>query len=73
MGEQTVFLAENKPRILEIYAKRKEKSPYIREQIEKVLENCSDNAALAMKYLYGAMPLSDMINYHAEAFLERVV
>lgn len=26
MGEQTVFLAENKPRILEIYAKRKEKS-----------------------------------------------
>ena len=73
MGEQTVFLAENKPRILEIYAKRKEKSSYIREQLEKVLENCSDNVALAMKYLYGAMPLSDMINYHAEAFLDFAV
>ena len=39
-------------------------------EIDKKLAECTDEVALAFKYLYAFMPYSDIGNYSVEVFLD---
>lgn len=41
-----------------------------KEEILRTLAECTEEEAQVLMYLYGAMPLSDMLDYGAEAFLD---
>lgn len=40
------------------------------DEIHTVLAQCTEDEARAMKFLYGAMPLSDLLDYPASLYLE---
>lgn len=65
-----MFLEKNQNRIEMEYEKRLEKLPVLREEIDGKIKECQDEVALALKYLYITMPLSDVGNYDFEIFLD---
>ena len=44
--------------------------PQVFAEIDKKLAECTDEVALACKYLYAFMPYSDIGNYAFEVFLD---
>ena len=67
MGE---FLKENRERILKGYEKTDEKFPGVFEEVDGKLGMLDTDTALAVKYLYMTMPVSDMGNYSFETYLD---
>ena len=67
MGE---FLKENRERILKGYDKNAEKFPGVFEEVDRKLGMLDEDTALAVKYLYTTMPVSDMGNYSFEIYLD---
>ena len=63
------FLKESRERILSGYEKIKEQFPGVFEETDKKIKEQEPETALALKYLYMAMPCSDMGNYEFEVFL----
>ena len=55
---------------LEAYEKLAREFPLIFKKGEEVIERSSPNEAMALRYFYTAMPLSDMENYDVENFLD---
>ena len=70
MAEAKIFLKENRDRIEKSYLEQTEKLPQVFEDINKKLAECTDEVALACKYLYAFMPYSDIGNYPFEVFLD---
>ena len=64
------FLKESRERILSGYEKIKEQFPGVFEETDKKIKEQEPETALALKYLYMAMPCSDMGNYEFEVFLD---
>lgn len=70
MGESKTFLGENRDRIEKGYLEQTMSLPQVFEEINKKLAECTDEVALACKYLYAFMPYSDIGNYPFEVFLD---
>jgi hypothetical protein len=68
--EKDRFLGHNRERILKVYKEHMECMPVLQYDIEQKLIKCGADEALAVKYLYGTMPYSDMGNYPFETFLD---
>ncbi len=64
------FLGRNRDRILKRYKEHLACIPDIQYDIEQKLSTYGADEALAVKYLYGTMPYSDMGNYSFETFLD---
>lgn len=64
------FLQENRQRIQCDYQKRSKELPGVFDCIDKKMECCDEDTALACKYLYAYMPYSDIGNYPFEYFLD---
>ncbi len=69
MAERKIFLKENRGRIEENYLEQVKNLPRVFAVDEK-LQKCTDEVALACKYLYAFMPYSDIGNYPFEVFLD---
>lgn len=65
-----MFLKKYRDRIVSEYEDRKEKLPILKEEIDAKINSCTENTALALKYMYRNMPLSDIGNYDFEVFLD---
>lgn len=65
-----MFLESKREEILEAYEKLAREFPLIFKKGEEVIERSSPNEAMALRYFYTAMPLSDMENYDVETFLD---
>ena len=70
MAEGKIFLKENRDRIEKKYREQVMGLPQIFADIDKKLAECTDEVALACKYLYAFMPYSDIGNYAFEVFLD---
>lgn len=77
-----LFLVKNQDRIEKRYALRCEKMPAVFAEISRELERIeatlkvhvqADSVKIAMKYLYGYMPYSDIGNYDFFVFLDYAV
>lgn len=68
-----MFLEKNRQRIEERFERLKKELPQIYGEVQEYLVILGDQTALAMKYLYAAMPCSDMGNYPFETFLDYAV
>ena len=64
-----MFLEKSKSRIEAEFAKRAEEVPAVKEA-EKEIETYRPEVALALKFLYTTMPLSDVGNYGVSSFLD---
>ena len=64
-----MFLEKNKSRIEAEFAKRAAEVPAVKEA-EKEIDTFRPEVALALKFLYTAMPLSDVGNYGVSSFLD---
>ena len=69
MAEGKIFLKENRDRIEKKYREQVMGLPQAFAEIDKKLAECTDEVALACKYLYAFMPYSDIGNYEFEVFL----
>jgi transglutaminase-like putative cysteine protease len=65
-----IFLKRNKERIEAKYRQLEQAFPAVCMEVQQVLDGCEEKTALALKYLYTAMPYSDMGNYPAEIYLD---
>lgn len=70
MAEGKIFLKENRDRIEKKYREQVMGLPQVFADIDKKLAECTDEVALACKYLYAFMPYSDIGNYAFEVFLD---
>ena len=70
MAEGKIFLKENRDRIEKKYREQVMGLPQVFADIHKKLAECTDEVALACKYLYAFMPYSDIGNYAFEVFLD---
>ena len=70
MAERKIFLKENRDRIEKKYREQVMGLPQAFAEIDKKLAECTDEVALACKYLYAFMPYSDIGNYAFEVFLD---
>lgn len=70
MSESKIFLKENRDRIEKSYLEQAKNLPQVFEEINKKLGECTEETALACKYLYAFMPYSDIGNYPFEVFLD---
>lgn len=70
MAEGKIFLKENRDRIEKKYREQVMGLPQAFADIDKKLAECTDEVALACKYLYAFMPYSDIGNYAFEVFLD---
>lgn len=68
MAEGKIFLKENRDRIEKKYREQMMGLPQVFAEIDKKLAECTDEVALACKYLYAFMPYSDIGNYAFEVF-----
>ena len=66
MAEGKIFLKENRDRIEKKYREQMMGLPQVFAEIDKKLAECTDEVALACKYLYAFMPYSDIGNYAFE-------
>ncbi|MGF7010216.1 hypothetical protein M2145_000970 [Lachnospiraceae bacterium PF1-21] len=57
-------------KIEEIYEKRRERLPEYFQEIEGKIRFCKTDTQILLRYLYGNMPLSDILNYSFETYLE---
>lgn len=64
------FLEKNRERIEKKYQELAVRFPHIFDEVNKKMEQCDGDTALACKYLYITMPYSDMGNYPFEYFLD---
>ena len=64
----SVFLEKNRSRIEETFEKLAKHQPSIFAPVKARMEDCEENIRLALKYLYGNMPVSDVGNYPFEVF-----
>ena len=64
-----MFLEKSKSRIEAAFAKRAAEVPAVKEA-EKEIETYRPEVALALKFLYTTMPLSDVGNYSVSSFLD---
>ena len=64
-----MFLEKSKSRIEAEFAKRAAEVPAVKEA-EKEIETYRPEVALALKFLYTTMPLSDVGNYGVSSFLD---
>lgn len=65
-----MFSEKFKEKIEEIYEARKAAVPECFSRIEQEMETCSREEQILLHYLYGNMPLSDMLNYSFITFLD---
>ena len=70
MAEPRSFLKENRGRIEEDYLEQAKNLPRVFAPIDEKLQECTEEVALACKYLYAFMPYSDIGNYPFETFLD---
>lgn len=70
MAEPRVFLKENRGRIEENYLEQAKSLPRVFAPVDEKLQKCTEEVALACKYLYAFMPYSDIGNYPFEVFLD---
>lgn len=70
MAEGKIFLKENRDRIEKKYREQVMGLPQAFAEIDKKLAECTEEVALACKYLYAFMPYSDIGNYAFEVFLD---
>ena len=64
------FLADSKGFIEAAYLEVTNRLPFVLEKIDKELKKEEPRVALAVKYLYAMMPVSDVINYPLETYLD---
>lgn len=67
MGE---FLKENRERIIQGYERIEKRFPDIFIDVNSKMKSLDQDTALALKYLYMTMPLSDIGNYSFEIYLD---
>lgn len=65
-----MFLDDKKEEICRAYQSIVQEFPFVFQRVERAAEKCSPSEALALRYFYTAMPLSDMVNYEGEIFLD---
>ncbi|MCD7818382.1 MAG: transglutaminase, partial [Lachnospiraceae bacterium] len=65
-----IFLKENGAKIKEDFNALRKKYPSLLREAEEQLGTLEPDTALALQFLYIAMPLSDMANYRFDLFLE---
>ena len=70
MAEPRVFLKENRDRIEKNYLEQAKNLPRVFAPVDEKLQECTEEVALACKYLYAFMPYSDIGNYPFETFLD---
>lgn len=68
MEGQEIFLSQSRGRILKHYEALAGQLPTVFGEAEDKIRECGEHTALALKYLYGTMPLSDIGNYPFETF-----
>lgn len=66
----TEFLKENRRRIEDGYRRLSEEFPELFAKITRVADAQEEDTALAFRYLYMTMPLSDIGNYAPEIYLD---
>lgn len=66
------FLKNTRDRINADYAELVKEFPELLKEPEKLMETLSPEESLALRYLYIAMPVSDMANYDCEVFMDSV-
>ena len=72
MAEPRVFLKENRGRIEENYLEQAKNLPRVFAPVDEKLQKCTEEVALACKYLYAFMPYSDIGNYPFDVLFHRV-
>ncbi len=70
MAEPKIFLKENRDRIEKSYLEQANSLPRVFAAIDEKMQECTEEVALACKYLYAFMPYSDIGNYPFEVFLD---
>ena len=70
MAEPKIFLKENRERIEKTYLEQTKSLPRFFASIDEKIQKCTEEVALACKYLYAFMPYSDIGNYPFEVFLD---
>ena len=70
MAEPKIFLKENRDRIEKSYLEQAKSLPRVFAPVDEKLQKCTEEVALACKYLYAFMPYSDIGNYPFEVFLD---
>lgn len=70
MAEPKIFLKENRERIEKNYLEQTKSLPRFFASIDEKIQKCTEEVALACKYLYAFMPYSDIGNYPFEVFLD---
>ena len=70
MAEPKIFLKENRDRIEKSYLEQAKSLPRVFAAIDEKMQECTEEVALACKYLYAFMPYSDIGNYPFEVFLD---
>ena len=70
MAEPKIFLKGNRDRIEKSYLEQAKSLPRVFAAIDKKMQECTEEVALACKYLYAFMPYSDIGNYPFEVFLD---
>ena len=70
MAEPKIFLKENRERIEKNYLEQTKSLPRVFAPIDEKIQKCTEEVALACKYLYAFMPYSDIGNYPFEVFLD---
>lgn len=73
MAGSKIFLEKNRERIEAAYLEQAERMPDVFASVNEKLKECSEETALACKYLYAFMPYSDIGNYPFEFFLDYAV
>ena len=70
MAEPKIFLKGNRDRIQKSYLEQAKNLPRVFAPVDEKLQKCTEEVALACKYLYAFMPYSDIGNYPFEVFLD---
>ena len=70
MAEPKIFLKENRERIEKNYLEQTKSLPRFFASIDEKIQKCTEEVALACKYLYAFMPYSDIGNYPFEVFMD---
>lgn len=73
MSGTKIFLEKNRKRIEAAYQSQSESMPEVFASVNNKLKECSEEVALACKYLYAFMPYSDIGNYPFEVYLDYAV
>lgn len=65
-----MFLEKSHSRIEAAYEERLEEISFLRESVNPRVRELPEDTALAVKYLYASMPLSDIGNYGLDTYLD---